>query len=61
MEGKWISANAMEGWCPLRGTDYFARHNFGLAGKFRDCHGHMVPVVNCFEGFDLVWAGINHH
>src|ERR1700721_670203 len=59
--GEMDLCNAMEGWCPLRGTDYFARHNFGLAGKFRDCHGHMVPVVNCFEGFNVVVARINHH
>ena len=59
--GEMDLCNAMKRWCPLRGTDYFARHHFCLAGKFRDCHGHMVPVVNCFEGFDVVWARINHH
>src|SRR5260370_29019596 len=26
--GEMDLCNAMEGWCPLRGTDYFARHNF---------------------------------
>jgi hypothetical protein len=57
--GEMDLCNSMEGWCPLRGTDYFARYNFCLAAKFRDCHGHVVPVVNCFEGFDVVWARIN--
>ena len=53
--------NAMEGWCPLRGTDLFCSPQFLSCLKFCDCHGHMVPVVNCFEGFDVVWARINHH
>jgi Na+:H+ antiporter len=44
-----------------RRTEYSGRDNLGFACKFLDCHGYMVPVVNCFEGFDILWAWINHH
>jgi hypothetical protein len=59
--GEMDLSNAMEWWCPLRGTDYFARHNFGLAGKLLDGHGHMFVLIYPLERFDVVWARINHH
>jgi hypothetical protein len=55
--GEMDLCNAMEGRCPLRGTDYFARHNFCLVGRFRDCHGHMIPVVNWQSGATFTAAG----
>jgi hypothetical protein len=54
-------SDAVERRFARRRTEYPGRDNLGFAGKFRDCHGHMIPVVNCFEGFDIVWARINHH
>src|ERR1700747_2238399 len=44
-----------------RRTEYPRRDNFGFARKFCDRHGHMVLVVDCFEGFDILWAWINHN
>jgi len=31
--------NAMEGWRSLWGSDYFARHNFGVAAKLSTAMG----------------------
>ena len=53
--------NAMEGWCPLWGTDYFARHNFGLAAKLLDGHGHMFVLIYPLEGFDVFGTRIDYN
>src|ERR1700757_2718348 len=49
-------SDAVEGRFPRRRTEYSGRDNLGFAGKLRDGHWHMVPVVSCFEGFSIVWA-----
>jgi hypothetical protein len=54
-------SDAVEGRFARRRTEYPGRDNLGFAGKFRDRHGHMLSVVGCFEGFDILWAWINHH
>ena len=52
--GEMDLCNAMERWCPLRGTDYFARHKFCLAAKLLDGHGHMFGLIYPLEGFEVL-------
>src|SRR4029077_9009894 len=54
-------SDAVIGRFGRRRTEYSGRDNLGFAGKFRDRNGPMLSVVNSFEGFDIVWARINHH
>jgi hypothetical protein len=50
----------MERWCPLRGTDYFARHKFCLAAKLLDGHGHMFGLIYPLEGFEVLRTRIDN-
>src|ERR1700722_15266454 len=59
--GEMDLCNAMKRWCPLRGTDYFARHNFGLAGKLLDGHRHMFAVIDSFECFDVLRTRVKYY
>jgi hypothetical protein len=52
--------NPMEEWCPVRGTNYFARHNPGLAGQPFDGHGHMLVLVDALEGFKVCGTRVNY-
>src|SRR6202790_4091905 len=45
----------------LAGNRLFCSPQFWSCRQVSRLPWAQVPVVNCFEGFDLVWARINHH